>query len=356
MAESPPDLSLTPPGTPLSASPRYHQTQHQHPHHHHQQQPHHPQHQLNNSQTNLMEDPDTEGARTPKRQRVDSGSGARESLSIEAASSASASAAAAAASAASFVPAIRKTPEPSPNRPAKVTINMKSPTSEIEPDLNAQPQTETQIQTQTQTRHTSSQTPIDPPQSPPDATPTPITTSNAISASASASVSAAASPSSTPEESPQIEIADPEDMEQDPNSSNWRPLEEVVCESSQPEIIDLSDMTALVDSFPLIRADVTAYESLIRFRQILDRGMLFSASAPKSICILNIHYCISNTNLLPGHIGETGVVLQKLQPWMAYCARNLDRLTLQAYVDHVDFWENLPTIVEKILRRRYELT
>lgn len=239
MAEPPPELSVTPPGTPLSASPRYH---------HHEQLPN----------TSMEEDPHAEGARTPKRQRVDSGSGTGKSsdvpeiLSIEAASAASAAsssaAAAAAAAAATSVTAVTPSPATNFHSPAKVTINMKSPTSELpEPIDSSSP-----------TLHAAL------PQSPsPNATPTSIPNSNAVSASAP----------SSPEASPQIEIADPEDMEQDSNHSNWRPLEEIVRRDSQSDLIqDIADMTPLVDLFPRVRPELSASNSVARFIQIMDKG------------------------------------------------------------------------------------
>lgn len=231
MAEPPPELSFTPPGTPLSASPRYH--------HHHQQQPN----------TSMEEDPHAEGARTPKRQRVDSGSGTgkssdvQEILSIEAASAASSSASAAAVTAVTSV----TSPATNFHSPAKVTINMKSPTSELPEPIDSSPTLLADL-----------------PQSPPHATPTSIpNNSNVVSVSAS----------SSREASPQIEIADLEDMEQDSNHSNWRPLEEVVRRDSQSDLIqDISDMTPLVDLFPRVRPELSASNSIARFIQIIDKG------------------------------------------------------------------------------------
>jgi ubiquitin carboxyl-terminal hydrolase 34 len=194
----------------------------------------------------MEEDPHAEGARTPKRQRVDSGSGTgkgsdvQEILSIEAASAASAVAAVTAATSVT-------SPATNFHSPAKVTINMKSPTSEIPEPLDSSSPTLLAAV----------------PQSPTTATPTPILNSHLVSASAS----------SSPEASPQIEIADPEDMEQDSNNSNWRPLEEIVRRDSQSDLIqDISDMDPLIDLFPRYRPELSASNSVARFIQIVDKG------------------------------------------------------------------------------------
>jgi ubiquitin carboxyl-terminal hydrolase 34 len=199
----------------------------------------------------MEEDPHAEGARTPKRQRVDSGSGTgkgsdiHEILSIEAASAASSSAAAAAA--ATSVTSVTPSPATNFHSPAKVTINMKSPTSELPEPIDSSSPTLVAALTQP----------------PPNATPTSIPNSNAVSASVP----------SSPEASPQIEIADPEDMEQDSNHSNWRPLEEIVRRDSQSDVIqDISDMTPLVDLFPRVRPELSASNSVARFIQIMDKG------------------------------------------------------------------------------------
>lgn len=231
MADPPPELSFTPPGTPLSASPQYH----------------------NSHSHSSMEDPQTEGARTPKRQRVDSGSGVHENLSIEAASTTAAAAAA--------VPANSNSnsnhPDHTPNRPAKVTINMKSPTStsEIDP-LDSSP-----------TLHPHSAPTHSPP--PPSPSPTPNSIANANSNPNSNVISI--SVSSSPAASPHIEIADLEDMEQDSNTSNWRPLQEVVRDDPHPDLIEVSDMAALVDSFPRVGSDMSLLGSLQTSCQILEK-------------------------------------------------------------------------------------
>jgi hypothetical protein len=49
----------------------------------------------------------------------------------------------------------------------------------------------------------------------------------------------------------------------------------------------------------------------------------------------------------------TAITAVKL--WMDECVRNLGQLTPQAYTQDSDFWEYLPSLIESLLRRGYEL-
>ncbi|KAK5800872.1 hypothetical protein VI817_003084 [Penicillium citrinum] len=283
MAEPPPELSFTPPGTPLSTAPHYYQV-------------------------DSMDLVDPEGARTPKRQRVDSGSGAHENLSIEAASNLPST------STPSVVPAtnvnlnlnsnsnhIQSPTSPTSTRPSKVTINMKSPNGEMNDSPNSPSPTPLAASHR---------------QSSPDTTPAPNNPN-----------SNAASLFSSPEASPQIEIADPEDMGQDPNTSNWRPLEDVVTGDPQADPIDISDVTPLVDLFP-IRGTLSAYDTLRRMAQLFEHGGMHHASS----------------------------CLEDVQIWLTRCAQSPNRLTPQTYLEDQEFWEQVPLLVEALLKRKYDTT
>jgi ubiquitin carboxyl-terminal hydrolase 34 len=56
----------------------------------------------------------------------------------------------------------------------------------------------------------------------------------------------------------------------------------------------------------------------------------------------------------PGHQRE-GVALAAVQRWFNECARTLDRLTLEEFTSDLEFWENLPIIVERLLHRQHDL-
>lgn len=198
MAEPPPESSHSTPGTPVSDSTRVHSS---------------------------MEDSRPEGHR--KRPRLDSGSRVSESLSIDAALTPAAPAS-----------AMDLSPD---SRPSKMTINVKSPTS----DMDAE-----------------SIDPIPPPSDsrPPHSIPEPDANPNNV-----------ISISSSPAHSPEIEVAELEDMDQDPNTSNWRPLEEALRDQTQPEVIEVDDMLSPVDSFPCVQEKATALENLEYMILVIDR-------------------------------------------------------------------------------------
>lgn len=199
MAAPPPQSSHSPPGTPLSESGRPH--------------------------SELMEDSDPQATR--KRPRLDSGSRVGESLSLDGACSSAAA------------PASQMDVTPDSARPSKVTINMKSPTSEMPPgpanQASSDPDTPSKI-------------------------PHPGNADDAISVS------------SSPIQSPEIEVAEPEDMDQDPNNSTWRPLEEALQDQTAvPDLIDLSSAADLLAEFPKIRENANAADSLNRIILLVDR-------------------------------------------------------------------------------------
>lgn len=78
--------------------------------------------------------------------------------------------------------------------------------------------------------------------------------------------------SSSPAQSPEIEVAELEDMDQDPNTSSWRPLEEALREQLQTEVVNVEETDSLVDSFPRVRDRLSARESLTRISAMIERG------------------------------------------------------------------------------------
>jgi ubiquitin carboxyl-terminal hydrolase 34 len=131
------------------------------------------------------------------------------------------------------------------SRPGKMTINVKTPTSEMESEtIDPAP--------------TLPDTP--PPQSDPDPDP-------------DAQLDNVISISSSPIHSPEIEVAELEDMDQDPNTSNWRPLEEALRDQPPPEVIEVDDMLTLVDSFPRVRERMSSHENLQMIIMMIDKCM-----------------------------------------------------------------------------------
>lgn len=190
-----------------------------------------------------MEDPDPQATR--KRPRLDSGTRVGESLSIDACATPPAA------------PASDMDVTPDSARPSKVTINVKSPTIDMTSDPSP-----------------SSTQPL-----PPAASPQPSTTDNT-----DMTPSNVISIASSPAQSPEIEVAELEDMDQDPNTSNWRPLEEALRGRAVSDVVEVEDdpddPLALIDIFPKLYDDEEARRTLQRIIIMVEKSKL-SFSAPE---------------------------------------------------------------------------
>lgn len=178
-----------------------------------------------------MEDLDPQATR--KRPRLDSGSRVSPTLSLDGTSRT-----------ASIAPASDMDEASDSGNPAnKVTINTKSPTSTMPPSLPP---------------------PSDPELSGSDLEllPNPDTAPNPISVSSS--------PSSP--RSPEIEVAEPEDINQDPNTSNWKSLGQMVQDQDEPEVIEIQDMAPLAESFPKVHIELTPRENFKALGDMLENG------------------------------------------------------------------------------------
>lgn len=247
----------------------------------------------------LMEDRDLQATR--KRPRLDSGSRESETLSIDRAPLTPAA------------PASETDVAQESDRPSnKMTINVKSPESE----MAAEPAQSPPAHPDTVSRNQS------PPE--PDAT-----SANVISLS------------SSPAQSPEIEVADLEDMDQDPNTSNWRPLEQALQDEAPHEVLKVEEMTSLVDSFPRVRDKLSARENLQIICVMVEKGKEPVSSRETSLL---------GTDLSTGDQYDAAA-LTAVKLWMDDCVRNLGRLTPQSYTEDSDFWECLPLVVETLLRR-----
>ncbi|KAJ5770638.1 uncharacterized protein N7511_002689 [Penicillium nucicola] len=224
-----------------------------------------------------MEDLDPQATR--KRPRLDSGSRASESLSVDEMSRPSS------------VPASEMDEDPA--RPAsKVTINMKSPPSPAALEL---PSTESEL---------------------------PDNASELQVDSDAASANVISIHSSSSQGSPQIEVADLEDMNQESNHSNWKPIAEAINDQGDMEV-EAQDNESLADAFPKLHEDMRARDNLKGIGDMIEHG----------------------------HVRE-GIALAATKQWLSTCVKNLDRVTLEAFMDDTEFWENFPWIMDRLMRRQ----
>ncbi|KAF7719522.1 Ubiquitin carboxyl-terminal hydrolase [Penicillium ucsense] len=273
MAQPPPASSSTPPDAPLNDSMR----------------------PLNES----MEDSNPE--RKQKRPRLDSGSGLSPSISrnLDGASAtiAAATPSVLPAPVTSAALADKMDTSPDQTRPAKVTINVKSPLSDKSPS----PDTDTE----TTMRGT-------PPISEiisarPDPSELHTTPSDVISIS------------SSPAQSPVILAEDPEDMDE-----NWRPLEEAIQDDDVVQLRGL--IPTLVESFPQVRENASPLENMHRIVAMIQKG------DPRDVDALSA-----------------------VKIWTDDCVKHLDDLGLQEFGEAQEFWQVFPDVAECVLRRVHGL-
>lgn len=160
-----------------------------------------------------------------KRPRLDSGSRVSESLAID-------------DDRATAAPAVDMDETPDIARPpSKVTINVKSPTSDM-PSGTDTPTEQTEVAPE--------------PQPTPDDAPISI--------------------SSSPDHTPEIEVAELEDIGQDPNMSSWRPLEKVLQDPGASEVAKTHGSVPMINWFPRVRENLGPRENLGRICMMIDKG------------------------------------------------------------------------------------
>ncbi|BDD63108.1 hypothetical protein MAP00_008050 [Monascus purpureus] len=242
------------------------------------------------SSTYACDDPmeDNELQETRKRPRLDSGSGACESMSIDQPPTGLTPDPVAVAPAAA---------DPSPSTPSRsasrVAINMKSTVpAELAPEPSGAVPEE----------------------------PIPVLPEQIVNTGAHSST--AISISSSTAQSPEIEVAEVEDMDQDPATSNWKSLEEALRDRAAPEVVQLQEPLSLTELFPKLSGTSGLRESLEEICSMLEKG------SP--------------------HDGELFIAIKN---WMDDCLANLNQLTYGELANERDFWEEFPCVIESLLRR-----
>ncbi|KAL4783116.1 hypothetical protein BJX76DRAFT_270130 [Aspergillus varians] len=235
-----------------------------------------------------MEEIDPQSTR--KRPRLDSGSGACESLPAPDETSAPHS------EAAPDAPAIPDEGAPTPNRPAsRMTINMKSPTTAGNNPSALDDTTAGERDASTSAQPSGEQ-------------PT-----NVVSLSPS------------PAQSPEIEVAELEYMDQDPNTTSWKSLGEALRDPLVPDIVQLREQVYLPDTFPTIDQDREPHENLEEISAIIEKGS-----------------------------EHDSIVFTAVKQWFDDVANALDQITPETFMDARYFWDEVPLLADCLLRRTDE--
>ncbi|KAI5296982.1 hypothetical protein KEM56_005170, partial [Ascosphaera pollenicola] len=147
-----------------------------------------------------------------------------------------------------------------------------------------------------------------------------------LSASASAS-------SSTPSVDIEIDVADVEDMHQDPSRSRWHSKRDAHAthshSHSDPDPTSTAtetDPTSLVTGFPRLHVNADVQASLNEIVRILERGTPLDISAFLSV-----------------------------KAWLAACEEHIDLLTYDIIAKDRGFWDEVPSILEALMRRQHAL-
>ncbi|EGD93595.1 ubiquitin carboxyl-terminal hydrolase [Trichophyton tonsurans CBS 112818] len=123
----------------------------------------------------------------------------------------------------------------------------------------------------------------------------------------------------------EIEVADPEDMDQDPATTSWRPLDDAIRTPREPEVVQIHEETSLAEAFPNFRAAYNIRECVLDMKAAMERGTIRDRS-----------------------------VFDALRTWFDLCSETISVLTYQAFIEDRDFWEEVPSIIEGLLRRTTE--
>ncbi|KAL3457508.1 hypothetical protein BJX64DRAFT_268792 [Aspergillus heterothallicus] len=240
-----------------------------------------------------MEETDPQSTR--KRPRLDSGSGVCDSLSVVNET------AAAIPKYTPDAPAVTDEEAPVLNRPAsRMTINMKSPTT---PPTPKTPDTPTPTSEQSLTEESN-----------PAASGRPIGEQPAN----------VVSPSSSPAQSPEIEVAELEDMGQDPNTTSWKPLGEALREHSIADVVQLRtpEPVDLPSLFPSLSEDRDPRENLAEIYLTIEKESQYDTA-----------------------------ILSEVKRWFSDVVNSLEHLTPDTFMESRYFWDEVPIVLENLLRR-----
>ncbi|OJJ50521.1 hypothetical protein ASPZODRAFT_148016 [Penicilliopsis zonata CBS 506.65] len=155
---------------------------------------------------------------------------------------------------------------------------------------------------------------------------------SAAAATAAASANAI-SISSSPSQSPEIEVAEVEDMDQDPAESNWRILgaadtdPDAMGDRPTPqEVVQIHDPVPLAENFPRLHGNRDMRENMEEIGALIEKGHAHDAA-----------------------------VFMAVKNWLDDVINILDQLTYDTFIEDRDFWEDLPGIIECLLRRTQDL-
>ncbi|KAL1955095.1 hypothetical protein VTO42DRAFT_9029 [Malbranchea cinnamomea] len=259
---------------------------------------------------------DTNPQATRKRPRLDSGNSSHERMSLSPHDSSSGCEE---DQVVGKAPPVTTSPAATPSVPSslqrpssRITISMRSPNSSDGPAVPSTQELPTNNFSDFQAPATTTTESAEPSEEPPQ-------------------YSSVISVTSSPAQSVQIEVAEVEDMDQDPRTSQWRPLGEAFRSQGQAApaagLVEVHENLSLAELFPRLREDLDSREALDDVRRLLEKG------SP--------------------HSHDVRIFLA-VTAWLEQCVSHSDQLTYKSFTEDRDFWEELPCIVEGLLRREID--
>jgi len=222
-------------------------------------------------------------------------------------------------------PAVLRTPSPTPKQqpslhrtPSKVTINVRTP-ARSSPITNSTTAPSTE-----------------PPPTAEDLPAVEMDQDMEREADGRGDGSRAISISSSPTRSPEIEVAEVEDMDQDPNETRWTSVVNITGTDGT--------LKTLFDAFPLSDRYSNPQESIHTIAQIFEKG--------KGTSRLEL---TSHAKLTGPGVMNDGQLLDAVADWFTTFLHETEHQISywwEMYTDAREFWEHVPDMVEGMLRRR----
>ena len=141
--------------------------------------------------------------------------------------------------------------------------------------------------------------------------------------------------SSSPFQSPEIEVAEVEDIEDQPGETKWRTLRDAT--DPQPR---------LLEGFPYHSLDRTFREDIDVIAQCIDHGGPKMCRLYRSIC----------ADILEGRFYSADRPFKDIGLWINRFLDSTEALSSQwraMFLDQQDFWTSLPILVNLLTRRAY---
>ena len=141
--------------------------------------------------------------------------------------------------------------------------------------------------------------------------------------------------SSSPPRSPEIEVAEVEDMNEESGETRWRPL---------VTLVDAKDTQgALLEAFPYVDSSRDLRQTVALIAQVFEKRK------PKTPCEM-----IQCTDSLQESL-ENGELFKRLSDWIEMYLQTTEAHSAQwwsMYLEEREFWDDLPSIIDSLVRRR----